>query len=130
MTGINFKGMDDLDTDSSIYCDHFHLYSFLFGGATPASSSDSVAEDLMLYGITMIGFPDACTFDETFGVHYELEQGVEYATTGDQFVWTCGWYVQVDWSGDRGLYIENWSKNAIINAVTAFAMLTTSALLM
>lgn len=78
----------------------------------------------------MIGFPDACTYDYTFGVKYELEQGMEYATTGDQFAWTCGWYVQVEWSGYEGLYIESWTKNALVNTATAFAMLATGALLL
>lgn len=116
-------------TRVGVYCNHMHYYSFLFGGATPVSSSDSVSDDLSMMGVTMIGFPDACTYDYTFGVKYDLEQGVEYATTGDQFAWTCGWYVEVEWWGDKGLYIESWTKNAVTTALTAFGLLTTSAFL-
>lgn len=77
----------------------------------------------------MIGFPDACTYDETFGVHYDLDLGLEYATTGDQFAWTCGWYVKVDWSGMNSLYIESWTMNAIAKTITGFATLALSAIL-
>lgn len=53
----------------------------------------------------MIGFPDACIKSDA-GIDYDIVLDTEYATTGDQFAWTCGYYVIVEWSGGRGLYLE------------------------
>lgn len=81
-SAINFWGLDDIGTSDPVYCDHYHLYTFNYLSAEPVSSDDS-ADDLWLYGISMIGFPGACSFDWTFGIHSDLELGTEYATTGD-----------------------------------------------
>jgi len=119
----------DKTIEYSTWCDHTHLYSFLYGNAKAMGSSDSLESDLYIHTISMIGFPNACSFDETFGIHYELELGTEYATTGDQFAWTCGWYVAMDWSGMGDLYIESWTMNALAKAATGFAIAATSTLL-
>jgi len=130
---IGLYGSEKTLSDYSVWCDHTHLYSFLYGNAKAMSSSDMISSadsDLYIHTISMIGFPDACSFDETFGIHYELELGTEYATTGDQFAWTCGWYVAMDWSGMGDLYIESWTMNALAKAVTGFAIAATSTLLL
>lgn len=31
--GINFKGLDEIDSDVGIYCNHYHMYSFQYGNA-------------------------------------------------------------------------------------------------
>jgi len=102
---IGISGSDRSLEGLPIWCDHTHLYSFFYGNAKAIKSSDSLDDNLYIHTISMIGFPNACSFDETFGIHYELELGTEYATTGDQFAWTCGWYVAMDWSGYGDLYI-------------------------
>jgi len=127
---ICLYGKNKTSSDKSVWCDHTHLYSFLYGNAKTMGSSDMLNDDLYIHTISMIGFPNACSFDETFGIHYELELGEEYATTGDQFAWTCGWYVAMDWSGMDDLYIESWTMNALAKAVTGFAIAATSALLL
>jgi hypothetical protein len=98
--------------------------------AEPVSSGDSAAADLMIQGTTMIGFPGMCSYEEIIGVRYDIELGVTYATTGDQFAWTCGYYTEVLWMGNEGVHIEVWSMNALASAVSAFAIVATSALLL
>lgn len=79
---------------------------------------------------SMIGFPNACTFNYDFGIKSDLVLGTEYATTGDQFAWTCGYYVEVEWSGYSGVHIEVWTLNGLTNVLSAFAILATGSLLL
>ena len=40
----------------------------------------------------MTGFPNACSYSYG-GTGVEISEDTETATTGDQFAWTCGYYV-------------------------------------
>jgi len=128
-SGVVIYGEDTIDTDYPTYCDHYHLYSFYFDTITPQGSSDSEL-DLDVHGWTMIGFPGMCTYTEWAAIDYPLIEGVDVATTGDQFAMTCGYYVQYEWSGYDDVYFEITSMNAVGSAVTAFALVAVSSLLL
>ena len=77
----------------------------------------------------MVGFPNACSYSDWAGISYPMMSDVEYATTGDQFAWTCGYYVFYEWSGAESVYFEISSMNAIASAFSAFTAVAISALL-
>jgi len=126
-SGISIFGETKLDTSYPTYCDHYHLYSFYYDSVTPQGST-SVASDLDVHGWTMTGFPNMCSYVDWSAIDYPLIEDVDVATTGDQFAWTCGYYVQYEWSGYDDVYFEIDSMNSIARTVSAFALVAVSAL--
>lgn len=47
---------------------------------------------------------------------------MKVATTGDEFAWTCGYYVEYEWSGYHDVYFEIDTLNAMRNAVSALVI--------
>jgi len=76
----------------------------------------------------MIGFPGMCSYTDWAAIDYPLIEGIDVATTGDQFAMTCGYYTEYEWSGYGDLYFEIASMNALTSTVSAFAMVAVSAL--
>jgi len=126
-SGVVIYGEDTINTSYPTYCDHYHLYSFYFDTVTPEGSSDT-ALDLDVHGWTMTGFPGMCDYVEWAAIDYPLIEGVDTATTGDQFAMTCGYYTQYEWSGYDDVYFEITSMNAVGSAVSAFSLVAVSAL--
>ena len=80
-SGVVLYGIDTLDSSWPIYCDHFHLYTFYYDTVTPVSSSDD-SSDLEVWGFSMSGFPNACSYSYG-GTGVEILEDTETATTGD-----------------------------------------------
>ena len=126
--GVVIYGTEELDTSYPTYCDHYHLYSFVISDVQPADSADSYALDFSGHGWTMMGFPGMCDYTDWAAIDYELFEDVVYATTGDQFAMTCGYYSEYEWSGYQSVFFQVDSMNALAKAVSAFALVATSAL--
>jgi hypothetical protein len=117
------------DSDYSVYCYHYHLYDFTYTNVTPAEDTDTDL-DLDVWGYTMVGFPNMCTYTDWIAISYPLVEDITYATTGDMFAMTCGYYVEYTWDGDGDVYFEIDSDNAVLRAVSAFAFLAIGALVL
>ena len=78
----------------------------------------------------MMGFPGSCSYTDWAAIDHELFMDVVYATTGDQFAMTCGYYAEYEWNGYQEVFFEVDSMNALTNALSAFALIATSALLL
>jgi len=114
-------GEDTVGTSYPIYCDHSHLYDFYYDTVTPMGTSD-VNSDLAVTAHSMIGFPGLCSYSDGIAISSDVTEGVKVATTGDEFAWTCGYYVEYEWSGLDDVYFEVDTLNAVRNAVSAMVV--------
>lgn len=126
-SGVVLYGLDTINSSWPAYCDHFHLYSFYYTNVNPASSVDSDL-DLSVNGWSMTGFPGMCSYVDWMAISYPLIVDVVYATTGDQFAMTCGYWTEYEWNGDDDVYFEIASMNAIVKTASAFALAAVGAL--
>jgi len=126
-SGITLFGMDTIDSSWPAYCDHYHLYSFGYDTVTPADGGD-LATDLSVWGWSMIGFPGLCSYTDWLAISTPVVQGQVWATTGDQFAWTCGYYVEYEWNGNDDVYFEVLSMNAVTKAISTLALATAALL--
>jgi hypothetical protein len=78
----------------------------------------------------MVGFPGACTYTDWIAMSMEVTEDEHISTTGDEFAWTCGYYVEYDWDGEDEVYFEIETDNAITRAVSALAFVALSAFLL
>lgn len=118
--------MDTINSSYPAFCDHYFLYSFYYDNVTPVSSSDFALE-LEVWLFSMIGFPDLCTYSDALAIStFGLEDTV-YATTGDQFAWTCGYYTTFEWNGDDDVEFQVHSMNAISNTLSALTLAALTA---
>jgi len=117
------------DSTEAVYCDHYHLYDFTYSNVTPADSTDDVT-DMDVWGYTMVGFPNMCTYTDWIAISYPLIEGVTYATTGDMFAMTCGYYTEYNWDGYGDVYFEIDSDNAVIRALSTFALIAIGTLVL
>lgn len=76
----------------------------------------------------MVGFPNACTYTDWIAISYPLVEDVIYATTGDMFAMTCGYYAEYTWNGYGDVYFEIDSDNAILKAISSFAIIAVGSL--
>jgi hypothetical protein len=90
-SGIVLYGLDSINSSWPAYCDHYHLYSFYYDTITPVASSDFTT-DLSVWAGSMVGFPNACTYTDWIAISTPVVSDTVWATTGDQFAWTCGYY--------------------------------------
>jgi len=106
-----------------------HLYSFMYDNVTPLGNEDK--DDFWVMGTSMVGFPGKgwCSPGGWWGIDSVMEEGVEYATTGDQFAWTCGYVVHYWWPGDESIYWEMHTQNAVTKAASAFIVAALAALM-
>jgi len=105
-SGIYLYGTDTTnDTVNPTWCDHFHLYSFGYDSVTLEDTSDD-STWFTVDGTSMIGFPNACSYVNWLGISSTFTEGDVVATTGDQFAWTCGYYVTYEWDGYGDLWFE------------------------
>jgi len=127
-SSVVLYGMTTLDSSWGSYCDHYHLYSFYYDTVTVSDSSTDTTLDFSVWGWSMIGFPNLCTYTDGMAISYPLIESIDVATTGDQFAMTCGYYTEYDWSGEGDVYFEVNSMNAMLKTVTAVAGLAIAAL--
>lgn len=77
----------------------------------------------------MIGFPGLCSYTDWLAISTPVVEATVWATTGDQFAWTCGYYVEIEWNGNDDVWLEVASMNAVAKAFSAIALATMGALL-
>jgi len=102
----------------------------MYSSVTPGDSTTDSAYDLRVTGYTMQGFPNACGYTDWIALSYPLLEDIKVATSGDEFAWTCGYYVEYEWNGEGDVYFEVESNNAILKAISAFAFLAIGSLLL
>jgi hypothetical protein len=71
----------------------------------------------------MVGFPNACTYTDWIARSTPVVVDTVWATTGDQFAWTCGYYAEYEWSGSSMVYFEI-STNSALNLLASSVVLT------
>jgi hypothetical protein len=119
--------MNTINSSYYTYCDHYHQYSFYYDTVTPASSTDSTA-DLSVMGWSMIGFPGACSYSDGLAIGSTITSDTVWATTGDQFAWTCGYYVTYEWQGYDNVYFELHTNNAMKAFISALSLTILSSI--
>jgi len=127
VSGVYMYGEDTISSSYPVYCDHYHLYSFYFNGVAPQGTADWTT-DLSVWGWTMTGFPNMCSYVDWSAISYPLIEGIDVATNGDQIAGTCGYYTEYEWSGYDDVWFEIHSMNALSKTVSAFALVAVSAL--
>jgi len=127
-SGIYLDGMDTIDSSYPVYCDHYHLYNFGYDTVSPQDEADSDAE-LLVTGWSMVGFPNLCSYTDWLAIYTPVIEGNLWATSADQFAWTCGYYVQYEWNGNGDVWFEVASENAVTTAISAIALATVGSLL-
>jgi hypothetical protein len=125
---VTLYGTDTISSSWPAYCDHFHLYSFAYENVQPASSPD-ISTDLSVWAWSMIGFPGACTYTDWLAISTPVIEGTIWATTGDQFAWTCGYWVEYEWDGYDDATFEIASMNAVVKAVSALGLAAFTSIL-
>jgi len=83
----------------------------------------------MSYG--MSGFPGSCTYtSDSSAVGNPLDAGTKIATSGNEFAWNCGYYVEYEWNGNGDVYFQINSNNAIMRAASAIGLLAIGTLIL
>jgi len=77
----------------------------------------------------MVGFPNACSYVSWLGIPSTFEEDAVVKTSGDQFAFTCGYYVTYEWAGSGDLWFEVASMNALAKTVGAISFATMGSLL-
>lgn len=114
-------GLDTINSAWGAYCDHFHLYSWYYDNVVPQTASDST-DLLSVWAASMIGFPDACSYTDWLAIKTPVDVQTIMATTGDQFAWTCGFYVTIEWTGKDDVYFEIYTGNALNMLVSSLVL--------
>lgn len=132
VSSIFLYGYDYTGSSYPTFCYHTHLYDFEFDNIATSDSSDDES-DLYVSFYSMGGFPGSCSdpSDDATGTSDETnwEAGDKIATSGNEFAWTCGYYVEYEWDGNGDVYFEINSNNAIYRAASAIGLLAIGALL-
>ena len=61
----------------------------------------------------MVGFPDACDYNADIAIPSPIFEDTVFATSADQFAWTCGWYVTYEWGGADDVFFVIYSANSV-----------------
>jgi len=93
------------DDSWGAYCYHEHLYNFMFDNIEP---SDDNFLNFEVNGSTMVGFPGngMCTYVDWIAITYPLLPVIKWATSGNEFAMTCGYYVEYEWTGYEGESVD------------------------
>jgi len=72
----------------------------------------------------MVGFPgpSMCSYSDWLSISMELVSDTPYATSADQFAWTCGYLVEYEWNGADDVYFEIVSMNAVSKAFSVLSL--------
>lgn len=89
------------------------MYSFKFDSVTPAIEEVDSQNDLNVYANSMFGIPGSCDFYPEVAVSWEPAVGELVKTSGDDFAFTCGYYVEYEWNGQFDVFWKIKSNNAI-----------------
>lgn len=94
------------EAGDSVYCDHEHLYNFMFTNCE-AYSSDESSDELTVVGWPMKGSSGVgtCMEDENANPS-EITENTAQKTTFEDGTTACGYYVQYQWYGDSWIYFE------------------------
>lgn len=52
----------------------------------------------------MNGWHNNCYFSDWMTIQAPVDEGEVFATIGDTFSWTCGFYTYYEWNGDGDAY--------------------------
>ena len=69
---VQLLGHANRSTSYETYCDHKHLYNFLYESVTPSDEEES-ADDFEVTGYTMTGItPDLCSYNSMIAVEFPV----------------------------------------------------------
>jgi len=123
-TSVLLRGTTSIGGDYGSYCYHQHLYNFMYTNVVLGDDSTDSSLDFVVTGHMMSGFPGAttCNWADWASIEKSLKEDTNYATSADEFAWTCGYYVEYEWNGEGDVYFEIDSNNALVKTMSAIAM--------